>query len=255
MKKFLALLFLSASISLAQENQVIPTNATVVPVVPSIEIEGSVTTFSAAVSPDVSLLSVGVATATTTPALTITWAPQVANCLFAGPTSGGSAAPTCRALNFADIGTAVITGLTEKTTPAAGDYVMIYDAAGVAIKKAQVSNIRATKSKTIVVLSPGAAENINIFYTPVAITITQVHAVVSGSSTPSVTYNVKYSTDRSAVGTNVTTSPSAVTNTTTGVDATLNNTAPAAASFLSLITTAQSGTVTELSVTVVYTEN
>jgi hypothetical protein len=111
-----------------------------------------------------------------------------------------------------------------------------------------------TMTKTISVVSPGAAENDTIFYTPTAITITEVRCVLVGSSTPSVTPNVKYGTDRSAAGTSVTTAPAAVTSVTTGTAVTLNNTAPAAGSFIWLTTSAQSGTVTEMSVTVTFTE-
>mgnify|MGYP001435383628 CR=1 FL=1 len=62
---------------------------------------GTVTSFSAGnLSP---LFTTNVATATTTPALTFTLNNQTANTVFAGPTSGGAAAPTFRALVAADI--------------------------------------------------------------------------------------------------------------------------------------------------------
>lgn len=62
---------------------------------------GTVTSFSAGnLSP---LFTTNVATATTTPALTFTLDNQTANTVFAGPTSGGAAAPTFRALVAADI--------------------------------------------------------------------------------------------------------------------------------------------------------
>lgn len=108
----------------------------------------------------------------------------------------------------------------------------------------------ATKSMTLT--TPTNADNVTIFFTPEAITITSVRAVVVGSS-PSVTYNVKYSTDRSAAGTSVTTAPAATTNTTTGVEATLDNTAVAANSYIWLTTSAKSGTVSDINVTVRYT--
>ena len=62
---------------------------------------GTVTSFSAGnLSP---LFTTNVATATTTPALTFTLDNQTANTVFAGPASGGAAAPTFRALVAADI--------------------------------------------------------------------------------------------------------------------------------------------------------
>lgn len=62
---------------------------------------GTVTSFSAGtLSP---LFTTSVATATTTPALSFTLNTQNANLVFAGPTSGGAAGPTFRALVSADI--------------------------------------------------------------------------------------------------------------------------------------------------------
>lgn len=62
---------------------------------------GTVTSFSAGnLSP---LFTSNVATATTTPALTFSLSNQTANTVFAGPSSGGAAAPTFRALAAADI--------------------------------------------------------------------------------------------------------------------------------------------------------
>ena len=62
---------------------------------------GTVTSFSAGnLSP---LFTSSVATETTTPALTFALSTQTANYVFAGPTSGGAAAPTFRALVAADI--------------------------------------------------------------------------------------------------------------------------------------------------------
>lgn len=100
--------------------------------------------------------------------------------------------------------------------------------------------------------SPGAAENAGGIYFPAASTITEVRCVVVGS-TPSVTPNLKYGTDRSAAGTSVTTTPSACTNTTGGATATLNNTAIPSGGYLWLVTTAQSGTVNWLNIAVSYT--
>ena len=62
---------------------------------------GTVTSFSSGnLSP---LFTTGVATATTTPALSFTLTNQTANRVFAGPSSGGAAAPTFRALTLTDI--------------------------------------------------------------------------------------------------------------------------------------------------------
>lgn len=105
------------------------------------------------------------------------------------------------------------------------------------------------RSRTFVLENPTASENVPFFFTTNALTISKVHAVLVGSSTPSVTYNIGYGTDVTSL-TNVTTSPSALTSTTTGTDATLNNTSVPASGFLVFKTTAQSGTVNSIMVTV-----
>ena len=52
-----------------------------------------------------SLFSASWATATTTPRLSLNLVASAANCLVAGPTSGGAAVPTCRAMVAADVPT------------------------------------------------------------------------------------------------------------------------------------------------------
>lgn len=71
---------------------------------------GTVTSFSSGnLSP---LFTTSVATATSTPALSFSLSTQTANTIFAGPTSGGVAAPSFRALVAADLpaGTGTVTG-------------------------------------------------------------------------------------------------------------------------------------------------
>src|SRR5882724_8864114 len=63
---------------------------------------GSVSNFAIA-GTTAPFFSAAVTAPTTSPLLTFTITPQVANCLLAGPTSGGSAVPTCRAAVAADI--------------------------------------------------------------------------------------------------------------------------------------------------------
>src|SRR3972149_10477644 len=82
-------------------------------------------------------------------------------------------------------------------------------------------------TKDITIESPTAAEDITFFYTPIAITVTEVRVVQVGT-TPSLTLQLKHSTDRSAAGNNLTTS-AAHTSTTTGSTATMSDdTIPAA---------------------------
>jgi hypothetical protein len=115
---------------------------------------------------------------------------------------------------------------------------------------------KVTQSKTLVIESPTSSEDIVIFFTDIAITITKIVTVVKGSSTPSVTFDVRHGTDRSAAGTALISAPSATTNTTTGATVTtFDNPSVAAGSHVRAKTTAQSGTVTSASITVFFRQN
>jgi hypothetical protein len=70
---------------------------------------GTVASFSAGTANP--FFTTTVTNPTTTPALAFNINTQNANCVFAGPTSGGPATPTCRALVAADVGSAVVTGV------------------------------------------------------------------------------------------------------------------------------------------------
>lgn len=111
----------------------------------------------------------------------------------------------------------------------------------------------ATRSATMVIPSPTASEDITAFFTDIAITITKIVCTVVGSSSPSVTFDVRHGTDRSAAGTALITSPSATTNTTTGTTTTsFNNDSVSAGSHVRVKTTAMSGTVTYGEITIYY---
>ncbi len=112
------------------------------------------------------------------------------------------------------------------------------------------------RDKSITVEDPTGTEDISIWFTNKAITITEIRAVLLGSSTPSVTWTIRHGTDRSATGAEVVTSGTTTTSTTTGSDVTTFNDATVVAdSFIWLETTAQSGTVDQLHITIVYTED
>ena len=106
-------------------------------------------------------------------------------------------------------------------------------------------------NRTLTLEAPTATENITIFRTDVAITIQEVIAVSTGTS-PSTTYQIKHSTDRSAAGNNLTTSGT-TTSTTTGNVATLSVANVPADSWVWLITTAATGTSVKLSIDIRYT--
>ena len=111
------------------------------------------------------------------------------------------------------------------------------------------------RSKTIIIENPGSAEDISMFFT-VAVTITKMRAILVGSSTPSVTWTVRHGTDRSAAGSEVVTGGSTTTETTTGSDITSFDDATVVAnSHLWLETTAQSGIVDSIAITIFFSED
>jgi len=114
-----------------------------------------------------------------------------------------------------------------------------------------------TDSKSITIETPTDAEDLSMFFTNKAVTITEIRAVLIGSDTPSVTWTIRQNaTDRSAAGTEVVTGGTTTTSITGGSDVTSfdDETVPAD-SFVWLETTAQSGTVTQLAVTIIFTED
>lgn len=114
----------------------------------------------------------------------------------------------------------------------------------------------ATLTRPITVEDPTASENVAMFYTTVAITVTQITAVIIGST--SVTFNVSHGTSRAAVTNDVMSADDVADSTTTGNITTSfgggDPTIPAS-SFVALTTSALSGTPDELHVTVEYTED
>jgi len=116
------------------------------------------------------------------------------------------------------------------------------------------TNLETEFSKSITIESPTASEDISIFETGKAITITEIRAVIRGSSTPDVTWTIRHNTDRSAAGNEVVTGGTTTSSTTTGDTVTTFNDADVPAnSWLWVETTATSGTVDELILTVKYT--
>lgn len=106
-------------------------------------------------------------------------------------------------------------------------------------------------SKDMVIENTAAGDKFTFFYTPVAITVSEVRVIQRGSS-PSTTLQVFHDTSRAAAGTGVTTS-AAHTSTTTGSTATLNDATIPAASYVWVEITAASGTINETSIHLRYT--
>lgn len=141
-------------------------------------------------------------------------------------------------------------GILRTTLPASGLVDLEYSKTG------GVSYLSLTeKSKSVTVETPTATEDIMLFHTDVAITVRQLTAVLRGTS-PSVTWTLRYNSDRSATGTEVITTGTITTNTSTGEDLTVfSNPNIPADSFVWLETTAIGGTVDELALTVTFSED
>jgi hypothetical protein len=115
--------------------------------------------------------------------------------------------------------------------------------------------VSTRNSKSITVQSPTASEDIGLFFTEVAITVEKMAAVCQGTS-PSVTWTIRHSTDRSATGNEVVTSGTTTTSTTTGsIVTSFNDATIPADSFVWFETTATSGTVDDFNVTIIYIED
>lgn len=137
----------------------------------------------------------------------------------------------------------------EVTVDTTSKTVNFYDGAAEAV-------LNPTLSKAITIKSPTNAEDISVFFSDPAITVTKMVAVLVGSSTPSVTWTVRHSTDRSATGNEVVTGGTTTTSTTTGsVVTSFNDATVPATSFVWFETTAKSGTVTELHLTIFYRQD
>jgi hypothetical protein len=149
------------------------------------------------------------------------------------PTVGGSSLSTIFQATDADLTTlAASTGTKDNTTYYAGDGT--FHPAGL--------------TRAFGMSAPTATENIMIWYTPVAVTITNVQEALAGTS-PSVTYILGYSSTRSGALTNIVNSHAATT--TTGAAATLTaNVAVPAGSYIMMTTSATSGTVNDFNISI-----
>jgi hypothetical protein len=108
-------------------------------------------------------------------------------------------------------------------------------------------------TKGFTIESPTTSENIGLFYTDVAITITKVADVLRGTS-PSVTYQINHNANRSAGSPNTLFASDRTATSTTGATTTsFNDATIPAGSWVWLTTSANSGTINEISITLIYT--
>jgi hypothetical protein len=102
-------------------------------------------------------------------------------------------------------------------------------------------------------LTPTSADKVMLGFTAVARTVTSIRSVVAGSTSPSVTFSIRYGTDVSGAGTEVVTGGITVTNTTTGLNTTsFSNASIPSDSWVWLTTSAKSGSVDMVHATVLF---
>ena len=183
-------------------------------------------------------------------------------------------ADTIAGLDYAETRTALglVIGtnvLAEQTIGIADDNLVEIDSASVATGEYAKFTANGLESKSIVeakadlgviveksitVESPTSSEDITWFFTNRAITVTEMRAVLSvGTSTPSVTWTIRHhASDRSNAGAEVVTGGTTTTSITTGSDVTSFDDATIPAdSYVWVETSAQSGTVPELHITLI----
>ena len=113
------------------------------------------------------------------------------------------------------------------------------DLAGTATD-AQIPNtitVNVTEARAISINSPTNAEDVTVWRTPVAITVTRLDCVVTSGS---ATYTLRYGTDRSAAGSQIVGGGTACSSVTTGNSNTGLSVAISAGSYVWLETTAAS---------------
>lgn len=105
--------------------------------------------------------------------------------------------------------------------------------------------------RSITIAQPQTSDSFTLFKTDREITISSVTGLVRGSSTPSVTYEIRYASDRSTSGTLATVSDT-VTNSTTGDAATVQNQPIPSGRYVWINITNVGGTVTEFNVSIAF---
>lgn len=180
---------------------------------------------------------------------------------YVGPTGAtGATGPTGSTGATGAAGKTLLNGTSDPTTQGVdGDFYIntsnnkIFGPKNLGLWPAGVSIVGPqgatgpTGPRNITILAPSASEDMSLFYTTNALTISKIAHVIRGGT--SVTFTIRYASTRSAAGTEVITGGT-VANSTTGATITSFSSATiSAGSWVWLTTSAVSGTVNELAVT------
>lgn len=108
-----------------------------------------------------------------------------------------------------------------------------------------IADAGAIGPKSVTILNPTGSESLTLFYVNAAVTVQQITASVRGT-TPSINVDVFYAPTPAASGTSLVTG--GVTVTDTSITTSFSNAVIPANSYVRLVTSAKSGTVDELSI-------
>lgn len=119
------------------------------------------------------------------------------------------------------------------------------------------SNKALPRAKHITIEDPTNSEDITLFFTDESLVITKIAAVLTGSGSPSLTWTIRFGSDRSLTGTEVVTGGTTIDSsgggTSTGqITTSFNNASVSSNNWIWFKTTAQSGTVNKIHITIFY---
>lgn len=110
-----------------------------------------------------------------------------------------------------------------------------------------IRNAGAIGPKSVTIANPTGAENLTLFYVNSEVTVQQLTLSVKGT-TPSIEVDIQYATSPEGSGTSLITGGSVITS--ASVVTTFDNAVIPANSYVRLVTSSMSGTVTELAVSI-----
>jgi hypothetical protein len=122
---------------------------------------------------------------------------------------------------------------------------------------ATTSNKALPRAKHVTIESPSNSEDITLFYTDEALEVTKIVAILTGSSSPSLTWSIRFHSDRSNAGTEIVTGGTVIDETDGGTSTgkiitSFNNSSISANNWIWFKTTANSGTVNKVHLTIFY---
>ena len=113
---------------------------------------------------------------------------------------------------------------------------------------------RGANTKSITIPSPLVGDSFTMFYTNQSLTTSEIRSILVGSNTPSVSYSIRFASDRSTASpTNIVTSGLTSNSITTGNSTTsFNSPTIPSGSFVWIYVSAVSGIVSEFNVTMIF---